>query len=74
MSFRVEHIDGFDDLSEHDKAELRRFETMLCTRDKLTKDANARLEFMQDTGKARIGDQDQVTRETVVRVLAPPAR
>lgn len=32
------------------------------------------LYVLRVTGKARIGDQEQVTRETVVRVLAPPAR
>jgi len=32
------------------------------------------LYVLRVTGKARIGDQEQVTRETVVRVLAPAAR
>lgn len=32
------------------------------------------LYVLRVTGKARIGDQEQVTRETVVRVLAPPTR
>ncbi len=32
------------------------------------------LYVLRVTGKARIGDQEQVTRETVLRVLAPPTR
>lgn len=38
------------------------------------KDVPPGLYVLRVTGKARIGDQEQVTRETVVRVLAPPAR
>lgn len=54
MNFKVEKMAGFDSLTENDKAELRRFETFLCNRDRLSKDADARLAFMQETGKARI--------------------